>query len=299
MTLSGRPYFFLALLVGTACNGASRTSASTADSGAGAPVASSTAGTSVTPPETLEALRTAVAGANRTDKERARDPWLHPVETLAFFGLRGDMTVVELSPDKGQWTAVLAPVLHDGGKLRVANGDRISEWPKSNDLLADRFAKSPELFGRVETVKTNWTKCGVSLGPDGSADMVVTFRNMHDWFGMEVADKVLAAVHAVLKPGGTFGLTDHRAKPGTATDPRTLSDEGGAYVPQDFMIATVEKAGFKLVATSEINANPKDTKDWPRGALTLSPQFALGDKDREKYAAIGESDCMTLRFERL
>jgi predicted methyltransferase len=157
-----------------------------------------------------------------------------------------------------------------------------------------------ELFGfcGVDTVKTNWAKCGVTLGPDGSADIVVTFRNMHDWLGAEVADKVLAAVHAVLKPGGTFALTDHRANPGIATDPKTLSDEGGAYVPQAFMIDTVEKAGFKLVASSEINANPKDTKDWPKGALTLPPQYALGDKDRAKYTAIGESDCMTLRFVR-
>jgi predicted methyltransferase len=122
---------------------------------------------------------------------------------------------------------------------------------------------------------------------------------MHDWLGAEVADKILTAAHAVLKPGGTFALTDHRGKPGAPTDPRSLSDEGGAYVPEAFMIETVEKAGFKLVAASEINANPKDTKDWPKGALTLPPQFALGEKDRAMYAAIGETDCMTLRFMRL
>jgi predicted methyltransferase len=262
------------------------------------PVSSSTAAKSVTPPETEAALRAAVAGPQRSDKERARDRWLHPVETLSFFGLRDDMTVVELSPDKGQWTAVLAPVLRDHGKLRIANGDRISEWPKSNELIAERIQQGLAIFGPVETVKTNWTKCGVTMGADGSADMVLTFRNMHDWLGSEVADKVLTAAHAVLKPGGTFGLTDHRGKPGAPTDPKSLSDDGGAYVPQAFMTETLEKYGFDLVATSEINANPADTKDWPKGALTLPPQFALGDKDRAKYAAVGETDCMTVRFVR-
>jgi predicted methyltransferase len=264
-----------------------------------APASSSTAATAVTPPATREALRAAAGDPRRSDAERARDRWLHPDETLAFFGLRDDMAVIELSPDKGQWTAVLAPVLHDRGHLRIATGDRISEWAKSADILAARMSKDPGAFDRVEVTKTNWMKCGGTLGPDGSADMVLTFRNMHDWLGSEVADKILAAAHAVLKPGGTFGLTDHRGKPGAPTDARSLSDEGGAYVPQDFMIETVEKAGFKLVASSEVNANPKDTKDWPKGALTLPPQLALGDKDRTKYAAIGETDCMTLRFARL
>jgi predicted methyltransferase len=281
----------------------SSTSAQPEATGGAAPTAPASAAPTfappVTPPETLAKLKAAVQAPYRLDREKERDRYLHQAETLAFFGVRDDMTVVELSPDKGTWTSVLAPVLAEKGHLRVANGDRLTEWPKSVEFLADRFAKDPAVFGKVEVIKTNWAKCDLRLGPDASADMVVTFRNMHDWLGEEVADKVVAEAHRVLRPGGIFGLTDHRAKPGSPTDPQSLSDTGGAYVPEDFMIALVEKAGFRLIDKSEINANPKDTKDYPKGALTLPPQYALGDKDKAKYAAIGETDCMTLKFMRM
>ncbi len=284
-----------------ACNHAS--SAEPEAQGVAAPSASASSvaapAAPVTPPETLAKLKAAAAGSQRLDKEKERDKYLHPVETLAFFGLKDDMTVVELSPDKGEWSSMLAPVLAEKGHLRLATGDRISEWAKSAAFLSDRMAKDPSTFGKIETVKTNWMQCDVRLGPDASADMVVTFRNMHDWLGNDVADKVVDAVHRVLRPGGIFGVTDHRGKPGAPTDAASLGDEGGAYVPEAFMIAFVEKAGFRFLEKSEINANPKDTKDYPKGALTLPPQFALGDKDKARYAAIGESDCMTLKFMRL
>jgi predicted methyltransferase len=263
-----------------------------------APASSALPEPPVSTPATDAKLKAAVAGPQRLAKEAARDKYLHPIETLEFFGLRDDATVVELTPYKGQWTAVLASVLAEKGHLRLAI-DRITEGPKTQESLAERIAKDEAHFGKVETVMTNWARCDTTLGPDGSADMVLSFRNMHDWMGLEVADRVVLAAHRVLKPGGIFALTDHRAKPGAATDPDSLSDPGGAYVPEDFMIAFVEKAGFRLVGKSEINANPKDTKDYPEGALTLPPWYALGDKDRAKYTAIGESDCMTLKFQRL
>jgi predicted methyltransferase len=189
-------------------------------------------------------------------------------------------------------------VLSERGLYRLANGDPISEGATPRPYLRGRFEQAPALFGKVEEVKTDWTKDGQSLGPDGSADMVLTFRNMHDWLGEGVGERVLAAAHRVLKPGGVLGLTDHRGKDDGPTDAKAFSDVGGAYVPEPFMIAFVEKAGFAFAAKSDINANPRDTKDYPKGALTLPPWYALGSVDRAKYEAIGEGDCMTMRFTR-
>ena len=134
----------------------------------------------------------------------------------------------------------------------------------------------------------------MSFGAPESADMVVTFRNFHNWVGDPVMDKLLAASFAVLKHGGVLGVTDHRAAPGTAPDPKVIGDTG--YVTESYVVETIEKAGFKLAGRSEINANPKDTKDYPKGVWTLPPVYELGDQDHAKYQAIGESDRMTLRF---
>jgi predicted methyltransferase len=247
-------------------------------------------------PATDAKLVDSLAGPQRTDKERARDVYRHPRETLDFFGLRDDMTVVEIAPGGGWYSAVLAPVLRDRGRFIVAggdpNGDPKSEGTQDAVALLARFQKMPQAFGKVESVvltKDTWL-----FGPPESADMVLTFRNFHNWVEGKTTDKVLAATFAVLKHGGVLGLTDHRAKPGASTDPKVVGDTG--YVPEDYVVQAVEQAGFKLFAKAEINANPKDTKDYPKGVWTLPPTFELGEKDHAKYAAIGESDRMTLKF---
>jgi predicted methyltransferase len=243
------------------------------------------------------ALRQSLAGPQRTEKEKKRDAYRHPKETLEFFGLKDDMTVVEISPGEGWYTAVLAPVLRDHGKLFVAggdpNGDPNAEGTKHAQALADRFQKMPKVFDKVGLVVLKRDQDWV-LGPPESADMVLTFRNFHNWVEAGMTDKVLGAMFKVLKHGGVLGLTDHRANPGAPTDPKTVGDTG--YVPEDFVVKVVEGAGFKLAGKSDVNANPKDTKDYPKGVWTLPPTYELGETDHAKYEAIGESDRMTLKF---
>jgi predicted methyltransferase len=242
-------------------------------------------------------LQQALASPVRTDKEKARDVYRHPRETLGFFGLRDDMTVVEISPGGGWYTTILAPVLRDRGQLRVAGGDPGGDPKSEGTVLAQalqkRFQAAPQTFDKVQALVVGDGK-PVSFGAPESADLVLTFRNFHNWVGDPSMDQVLAASFAVLKHGGILGLTDHRAKPGTTVDPKVVGDTG--YVPEDYVVETIEKAGFKLAARSEVNANPKDTKNYPKGVWTLPPSYELGDTDRAKYEAIGESDRMTLRF---
>jgi predicted methyltransferase len=240
-------------------------------------------------------LQVAVASSDRPADEVARDKWRHPVETLEFFGLRDSMTVVELWPGGGWYTAILAPVLADKGKLVVTNMDPSGPADDHSTQMAKqyaaRLASKPNDFARVE-VRVIHPPADVTLGPDGSADAVLTFRNVHNWVGAGIADKVFAAAFRVLKPGGVLGVEEHRA--GSDADPTKAGDTG--YVPEAFVIDLAQKAGFRLDGRSEINANPKDTKDWPKGVWTLPPVLRLGDQDRAKYEAVGESDRMTLRF---
>jgi predicted methyltransferase len=240
-------------------------------------------------------LRASLDRPDRPAAEKARDPWRHPVETLSFFGLRDDMTVIELWPGGGWYTQVLAPVLAENGKLIVTNFDPNgpADYPptKYGKRLAERLEKSPDLFGKVD-VRLVHPPDDISLGPDNSADLVLTFRNFHGWLQDGIAPKILAAAFKVLKPGGVLGITEHRAKPDQ--DASKAGETG--YVPEGTVIGMTQAAGFKLVDQSEINANPKDTKDYPAGVWTLPPTLKLGDKDRAKYEAIGESDRMTLRF---
>ena len=251
-------------------------------------------------PATDAKLRQSLGGAQRTDPEKARDRYRHPLETLELFGLRDDMTVVEISPGGGWYTAVLAPVLRDRGKLLVAGGDPggdpKSEGTKNAQALQARFQATPAAFDKVQTVVVAEGK-PVVFGAPESADMVVTFRNFHNWVGDPFMDKVLSASFSVLKHGGVLGVTDHRAKPGTTADPKVIGDSG--YAPEEYVVATIEKAGFKLAARSEVNANPKDTRDYAKGVWTLPPTYELGDVDHAKYEAIGESDRMTLKFVKL
>jgi predicted methyltransferase len=239
---------------------------------------------------TGQKLRAALAGGHRSEKNRARDVHRHPFETLSFFGLRDDMTVVELWPGGGWYTEVLAPVLKEKGKLVVTsfdpNGDPNAYMTKRAKELKEMLAKDANVFGGVQVATIG--PDNMVFGPPGSADLVVTFRNLHNWMGDGSAPKILAGAFEVLKPGGVLGVVDHRGRPGL--DPKA------GYVEEADVIRLVESAGFKLDKKSEINANPKDTKDHPNGVWSLPPSFRGGDKDREKFAAIGESDRMTLKF---
>jgi predicted methyltransferase len=243
---------------------------------------------------TAAAIDRALAGSHRSAANKARDVYRHPKETLTFFGLRQDMTVVELWPGSGGWyTEVLAPVLKDKGKLYAAHVDPVDAPPGGRDGLKsykDKLAANPELYGKVD-VTVLWNK-GADIAPPGSADMVVTFRNIHNWMGRDWAPQAFAAAYQALKPGGVFGVEEHRGNPAVPQDPKAAS----GYVNEDYAIRMIEAAGFKLVDRSEINANPKDTKDYEKGVWTLPPNYRMGDVDRAKYAAIGESDRFTLKF---
>jgi predicted methyltransferase len=260
-----------------------------------APMASAPAAPAAVDASTDAKLRAAIASSDRPADEVARDKWRHPLETLEFFGLRDDMTVVELWPGGGWYTAILGPLLAEKGKLVATNMDPAGPPDDHSAQMARqyvaRLAAKPNDFGKVD-VRVLRPPADLTLGPDGSADAVLTFRNFHNWVGAGIAEKVLAASFRVLKPGGIFGVEEHRAK--ADADPTKAGDTG--YVPEAFVIDLAQKAGFKLDARSEINANPNDTKDWPKGVWTLPPVLRLGDQDRAKYEAIGESDRMTLRF---
>ena len=246
------------------------------------PVAATPA-TGAAAPTDLTAI---LAGSHRSAENRARDRYRHPAETLAFFGVQPEHTVVELWPGRGWYTEVLAPLLRERGKL-------IAAAPTGNYLqpFKDFLAARPDLYDRVQLTEVTPPQT-LSLGPDGSADVVLTFRNLHGWVGNGYAPEVHAAVFRVLKPGGVFGVVDHRAPPGTTAEQTKKS----GYTPEDVAIQLATAAGFVLESRSEINANPKDTKDYPEGVWTLPPVLKLGDVDRDKYLAIGESDRFTLRF---
>jgi predicted methyltransferase len=239
----------------------------------------------------------ALTGTHRADANKARDKYRHPKETLLFFGLKPDMTVVEIWPSAGWWTEILAPVLKDRGHYYAAwfatqakgAPDFLQEREKGFDAM---LAGRPDLYGKV--VKTALLAPEyVDIAPKGSADMVLTFRNVHNWAKAGNADAMFKAFYDVLKPGGILGVKDHRAKPGTPFERQI--DSG--YMTEAWVIETAQKAGFKLDNKSEINANPRDSADYPGGVWTLPPTLRnVSDADRPKYVAIGESDRMTLKF---
>jgi predicted methyltransferase len=238
-------------------------------------------------------LQKVLEGAHRSVEARARDAYRHPAETLAFFGLRRNITVVEITPGEGWYSDILAPTLAAMGKYVPAIWDEtVSGQPdyraELNQLLLDKFAANPDLYGRPQPLRFDPMR--PVFGPPGSADLVVSFRNAHNWIDEGTAPAYFDAIAAVLKPGGTLGLVDHRAPDGEPTDGRN------GYVTEAQVIALAQAAGLQLVDRSEINANPKDTKDYPEGVWTLPPTLALGDTDKARYIGIGESDRMTLRF---
>jgi predicted methyltransferase len=228
-------------------------------------------------------LKAAVAADHRTVGNVARDAWRHPYETLSFFGIKPTDTVVELAPGAGWYTEILAPYLRDAGQLYVADGG-------SARFKAKMDASS--VYGKVRITAFDAGKDLLDIAPAGSADAVLTFRNVHNWMAAGKAQEVFNAAFKALKPGGVLGVEEHRLP---ATRPQEAQAPSG-YVLEATVIKLAETAGFKLAARSEINANPKDTTDHPRGVWTLPPTYALKDQDRAKYQAIGESDRMTLKF---
>jgi predicted methyltransferase len=230
-------------------------------------------------------LAQVIAGPQRTPAFQARDRYRHPLQVLKFVGLKPDMSVVEIWPSGGWWTEILAPYLHAQGTYYAA-----LQQSSEDAGFRSKLAAAPQYYDRVIVTRAgpdHW-----QIAPAGSADLVLTFRNVHNWLAGGYEKQMFAAMYRALKPGGVLGLEEHRAAPGTTRADWVKT----GYVSEDFVIGLARQAGFRLVAKSEIGANPKDTKNYPQGVWTLPPTLTLGQKDRAKYLAIGESDRMTLKF---
>lgn len=235
-------------------------------------------------PQTIEEAATSTM---RTPENTLRDQYRHPVETLTFFGLKPDMTVIEVSPSRGWYTQILAPYLSEKGQYIMAEP---STDPRGYAVPRNEwYEKHPDLKAKSKKVVFQ-PGTEINLGAENSADMVLTFRNIHNWLPNKNIEEAFKHFYKVLKPGGVLGVVEHRANPKMKFDPKS------GYLHEKEVIRLAEKAGFKLAAKSEINANPKDTTNHPHGVWSLPPSLRGGDKDKEKYQAIGESDRMTLKF---
>ncbi|MNR90297.1 hypothetical protein D3C72_212780 [compost metagenome] len=256
--------------------------------------------THATPPgaRTTQKLEQILASEHRSAENRLRDQYRHPAETLAFFGIADTQTVVEIFPGGGWYTEILAPLLKAHGKLYEASfadhGNYSSSTPyqiRATTNLKKKLHAQPALYEAV-TVSTLQVPEATEIAPAGSADLVLTFRNVHNWLKDGSADPVFSAFYRALKPGGILGLVEHRAQPGTSVEQTIKS----GYVTEAEVIRLAEKAGFRLLAKSEINANAKDSKDYPDGVWTLPPSLSGNPAEKQRYLAIGESDRMTLKF---
>jgi predicted methyltransferase len=240
------------------------------------------------------AIKAALAGKYRAPGNSDRDAARHPVETLEFFGFKPTYTVLEFGPGGGWFTELLAPALAKKGKLIITGSDPNGPADQRSTLNGERqklfLERSPELYGKVEMAYISNETPDLKL--DGTVDLIVCTRELHGMVGRGTLDAWLKEFHDALKTKGTLGIEQHRAKADAV--PEESAKKG--YLPEKWLIEKVEAAGFKLAGKSEINANPKDTKDYEKGVWTLPPNFAAGETDREKYAAIGESDRMTLKF---
>lgn len=247
-------------------------------------------------------LASVLASPHRGDNA-TRDAARHPQETLEFFGVERNMTVVELWPGGGWYTEILGPYLRDEGKLIVTNMPTDHErYGKSAQKFADKLKASPEIFGDVTIVQAPTAPDqSFELAPEGTVDVVLTFRNSHGWFNNGMTELIYGAAFRALKPGGIFGIVQHRAAEGAK--PEDTAKQG--YLPEAQVIAAAQAVGFELVEKSEINANPKDTKDHPAGVWSLPPNLSGAEDGKEqtedekaKFTAIGESDRMTLKFKK-
>ena len=238
-------------------------------------------------PQPSPALRAAVAAPTRTPANVLRDKYRHPAETLAFFGVKPTDNVVEIWPSGGWYTEILAPYLAKGSYTAAAPSERARAG------VEKLMAANPAAYGKIKFA-TFPSADAPDRVPNGSADVVLTFRNVHNWsFG--ATDQTQAAfdqMFAMLKPGGTLGVVEHHLP----EDANGITEAKSGYMKRSSVIAHAKKAGFVLAGESAVNANPKDTHDYPKGVWTLPPNYAEGDKDRARFAAIGESDRMTLKF---
>jgi len=237
-------------------------------------------------------LHAAIAGSHRSSTNVARDSWRHPYETLSFFGIRPTMTVVELTPEGGWYTEILAPYLRDKGKL-IGAGEAFEPGKRYGMMFKKKLDANPAVYDKV-VAGVFEPPATYNFAAPGSVDMVLTFRNVHNWveLGDEQVKGLFKAIYTSLKPGGVLGVTDHRLPESRPQDAKATS----GYLHESYVIRMAESAGFKLAAKSEINANPKDNADHKQGVWALPPTLANRDEDRDKYLAIGESDRMTLKF---
>ena len=245
---------------------------------------------------TIQALDGILAGTQRSEANRARDRYRHPKDTLLFFGIRPEMRVLEVWPEPGWYTEVIAPLVRAKGRYYagvIAPNPESRSISNSLDSYRNKLASRPDLYDRVAVA--TFPTDGTDALPPNSVDMILTFRNLHNWMARGEASKAFATMYRALKPGGVLGVEEHRGVRGAPQDPLAKS----GYVDEDYAVKLIEAQGFKLVAKSQVNANLRDTKDYEQGVWTLPPTYRLGDRDREKYAAIGESDRSTLKFVKL
>ncbi|NWE44664.1 class I SAM-dependent methyltransferase [Pseudomonas gingeri] len=233
-----------------------------------------------------------LAGSWRAPENSVRDVYRHPRQTLQFFGLRANQTVIEITPGGGWYSEVLAPLLKDHGQyIAAVQAASSSDYARrSADGLKQKFAEDPTHYAKAAVVE--FDPQAPVLGKPGSADRVLTFRNVHNWVMADDAPAMFSAFFKVLKPGGVLGVVDHRARDGA--DLESIKQSG--YLPTAYVVKLATDAGFVLEGQSEINANPRDTKDYAAGVWTLPPSLRLGEQDKARYLAIGESDRLTLRF---
>jgi len=243
-----------------------------------------------------ERVAKSMVGEHRSEGNIARNQYRHPVETLTFFGIEDGMTVLEIWPGGGWYTEVLAPTMRDHGKLVIATWDPAVEGQAKYryslpEKMQETFDSNPGVYDQVGTVYHSPPE-SASLGEAESMDAILTFRNTHGWVNAGQAQEIYTEFARVLKPGGILGVVQHRASPGT--DPAVTAKSG--YVSEEAIKAFAASAGLVFEESSEVNANPKDSHDHPKGVWTLPPSLSLGDEDKDKYLTIGESDRMTLRF---